>query len=96
MTFGVVGGYYNIPLTLAELVSADSNYVFMTTDSDLNVDFYSYPNDPRVSIGFDSYGSVAAVRMAVRALGRSVGGLSRDHVSNVPFFEFRFTLPIFF
>lgn len=38
----------------------------MATDSDLKVDFYSYGADPRVSIGFDANGNIAAVRTAVR------------------------------
>lgn len=67
-TFSLSGGFYDIPLTLTELLEADSNYVFMTYDFDLNVDFFSYPNDPRVSIGYDSYGNVAAIRMGVRTV----------------------------
>lgn len=59
----LLNGYFPIALTQDELLEGDWEY--MATDSDLNVDFYSYGNDPRVSIGFDTYGNIAGVRVSV-------------------------------
>lgn len=65
MKFAILDGYYNTPLTLTKFLENDRKYVFSDTDSDLNVDYYSYDSDPRVSVGFDNNGNVAAVRVAV-------------------------------
>lgn len=68
MKFALLDGYYNTPLTLTEFLANDSNYVFSDTDSDLNVNYYSYDSDPRISVGFDGNGNVAAVRVGVSFL----------------------------
>lgn len=58
----LLDGYFSIPLIRTEL---DDNWEYMTSDIDLNVDFYSYGADPRVSIGYDNYNVIAGVRVSV-------------------------------
>lgn len=61
--YGVLDAYHDIPLTTDELLNDD--YTLMVHDEELNVDFYAYKEDPRVSIGVDTYGNIAGVRVSV-------------------------------
>uniref|UniRef100_A0A1B6J7C4 Uncharacterized protein n=1 Tax=Homalodisca liturata TaxID=320908 RepID=A0A1B6J7C4_9HEMI len=63
--FALWNGFYDMPLTVEEINQDDPpKFVKMDRDDDLNVDLYSYPNDPRVSILFDSYGNIGGLRTA--------------------------------
>ncbi|XP_046661925.1 uncharacterized protein LOC124355057 [Homalodisca vitripennis] len=56
-------GFYSLPLTIHEIQEDNPpKFVRMSHDEQLNVDLYSYPNDPRVSLLFDTYGNIAGLR----------------------------------
>jgi len=59
--FDVLDGYFQIPTIQSELAN---KYVPMAVDDDLQVTWYSLPNDPRVSFGVDKNGNIAGVRNA--------------------------------
>lgn len=42
-----------------------AGYEFMIHDAYVKADLYSYPNDPRLAILFDSYGNIGGLRTGV-------------------------------
>lgn len=51
-------------MTLGELLE-DKDYVLMVTDDTLRVKFYCLRDDPRVAIGYDTYGNIAGIMISV-------------------------------
>lgn len=54
-------GYWSMP----RIITDDTRFHYVTTDKELNVKLYSYPNDPRLFVMFDSKGNIAGIRIAV-------------------------------
>lgn len=55
-----------MPVTVNEIKNqSPQKFVLAGHDSELNVDFYSYPDDPRFFLLFDTYGNIAGVRTGV-------------------------------
>lgn len=50
-------------MTVDEATAA--GYEFMIHDAYVKADLYSYPNDPRLAILFDSYGNIGGLRTGV-------------------------------
>uniref|UniRef100_A0A1B6GB43 Uncharacterized protein n=1 Tax=Cuerna arida TaxID=1464854 RepID=A0A1B6GB43_9HEMI len=58
-------GFYSVPLTINAIREDNPpKFVRMSHDEHLNVDLYSYPDDPRVSLLFDTHGNIAGLRTA--------------------------------
>lgn len=69
--YSILDGFYSLPLTTDEIGDADeetsgqgTEYMLLEKDYELNVDVYSYPQDPRVCLLYDSYGNIAGVRLS--------------------------------
>jgi len=63
-TYGKDGkGYYDLPWSVEEAV-AEGQWVKVESDSKLNVDVYSQPQDPRLLLLFDRRGTIAGIRLA--------------------------------
>lgn len=69
--YSILDGFYKIPLTTDEIGDADEDtsgqgaeYALLEKDYELNVDVYSYPQDPRVCLLYDSYGNIAGIRLS--------------------------------
>lgn len=63
VTWSILGGYHSLPTTVAKAEAA--GYEFMIHDAYVKADLYSYPNDPRLAILFDSYGNIGGLRTGV-------------------------------
>ena len=64
--YDIRDGFFNLPKSLDEIGGGEYNeYVLVTKDKELNVDVYSYPNDPRLCLLFDSHGNTAGIRVSV-------------------------------
>ncbi|XP_046661913.1 uncharacterized protein LOC124355047 [Homalodisca vitripennis] len=65
----LIDGYFNMPLTLDELLTSDYQspleFEIIEKDDDLNVDVYSHVQDPRLCLLYDTFGNIAGVRFSV-------------------------------
>ncbi|XP_046659163.1 uncharacterized protein LOC124353367 isoform X1 [Homalodisca vitripennis] len=65
--YSTTDGYFPIPEAVSEIscMSNTPEYIFMCHDDVLNVDLYSYPDDPRVILLFDKCDNISGIRYCV-------------------------------